>query len=104
MRDAMRIGDGVVYLELQVKGIDGLAEAPSAAYRIESQSTGRARNTSPRQAIRARWFNVDVPRLAGRLVPLPSARRRGCEKCGAAPGNRFDHDVRESEGVTASCW
>ena len=95
MRDAMRIGDGVLFYHssCEVPGIAGIAEVASAAYPDESQFD-RASPYYDSAATRKapRWFNVDVHAVRKtRLLPLAELR----EQKGLAnmrllrPGNRL---------------
>ncbi len=80
MRDAMRIGDGVLFYHSSCAepGVAGIAEVASAAYpdatqfdRSSPYYDAKSKNTAPR------WFNVDVRALRKtRLVSLAEMRKR----------------------------
>jgi predicted RNA-binding protein with PUA-like domain len=80
MRDAMRVGDGVLFYHSSCPepGIAGLAEVASSAYADPTQFDrhsdyydAKAKRTAPR------WMMVDVRALAKtRLVPLAELRRQ----------------------------
>jgi predicted RNA-binding protein with PUA-like domain len=78
MRDAMRIGDGVLFWHSScaVPGIAGLAEVASAPYADPSQFDRKSPyydRQSKRDA--PRWVCVDVRALRRtRLVPIPELR------------------------------
>jgi predicted RNA-binding protein with PUA-like domain len=78
MRDAMRLGDGVLFYHSSCAqpGIAGLAEVASAAYPDASQfdpASPYFDTKSSRQA--PRWLNVDVRwRRTTRLLPLTEMR------------------------------
>lgn len=78
MRDAMRIGDGVLFYHSSCPepGIAGLAEVASAAYPDETQFDPSSPYHDP-QADRARprWLHVDV-KLVRKTPLLPLARMR----------------------------
>ncbi len=80
MRDAMRIGDGVLFYHSSCAepGVAGIAEVASAAYpdatqfdRSSPYYDAKSKNTAPR------WFNVEVRALRKtRLVSLAEMRKR----------------------------
>jgi len=80
MRDAMRIGDGVLFYHSSCAepGVAGIAEVASAAYpdatqfdRSSPYYDAKSKNTAPR------WFNVEVRALRKtRLVSLADMRKR----------------------------
>ncbi len=79
MRDAMRVGDGVLFYHSSCDepGIAGLAEVASAAYPDATQFQRSSPYFDPK-AKRAtpRWVNVDVRALRRtRLVPLSELRQ-----------------------------
>jgi len=79
MRDAMRVGDGVLFYHSSCAepGVAGIAEVASAAYpdatqfdRSSPYYDAKSKETAPR------WFNVDVKALRKiRLVPLAEMRK-----------------------------
>src|SRR6185369_6767217 len=93
MRDAMRVGDGVLFYHssCEVPGIAGLAEVASPAYPDESQFDRKSPYYDPASKRDApRWFNVDVRvQRKTRLVPLTELReKKGLEKMRLLqPGN-----------------
>jgi predicted RNA-binding protein with PUA-like domain len=95
MRDAMRIGDGVLFYHssCEVPGIAGLAEVASAAYPDESQFDRKSPYYDPASKRDApRWFNVDVRALRKtRLVPLAELRaeKKLARMRLLRPGNRL---------------
>ena len=105
MRDAMRVGDGVLFYHssCEVPGIAGIAEVASAAYPDESQFDKKGPYYDPGSMRNApRWFNVDVRALRKtRLVPLTELRvRKGLAKMWLLrPGNRLSITP-----VSASEW
>ena len=95
MRDAMRIGDGVLFYHSSCPepGIAGLAEVASAAYPDATQFDPKSDYYDP-QARREepRWFNVEVRALKKtRLVPLAELRAQKPLKkmVMLRPGNRL---------------
>ncbi len=79
MRDAMRIGDGVLFYHSScaVPGIAGLATVASAPYPDKSQFDRKSPYydaKSPRDA--PRWMLVDV-KLAEKTRPMPLDEMRG---------------------------
>ena len=105
MRDAMRVGDGVLFYHssCEIPGIAGLAEVASAAYPDESQFDRKGPYYDPASTRKApRWFNVDVRALRKtRLVPLAELREQdGLAKMWLLrPGNRLSITP-----VSASQW
>jgi predicted RNA-binding protein with PUA-like domain len=95
MRDAMRIGDGVLFYHSSCEqpGIAGLAEIASAAYTDPTQferKSGYYDAKSTRAA--PRWVAVDVRALKKtRLVPIAElkARRPLARMWTLRPGNRL---------------
>ena len=95
MRDAMQVGDGVLFYHSSCAepGIHGLAEVASAAYPDPTQFDPADRYHDVRSTADApRWVSVDV-RLLRRTCPLPLAElRRHPELAGMrvlARGNRL---------------
>lgn len=80
MRDAMRLGDGVLFYHSSCPepGIAGLAEVASAAYPDPSQFDRRSDYYDVKSKRPApRWVMVDVRALRKtRLVPLAELRRQ----------------------------
>ena len=78
MRDAMRIGDGVLFYHSSCPqpGIAGLAEVASTAYPDASQFDPKSPYHDPKSAHDVpRWLNVDVRfRRKTRLLSLPEMR------------------------------
>jgi len=78
MRDAMRIGDGVLFYHsgCDVPGIAGLAEIASAAVPDPSQFVRKSPYFDPKSSRAApRWFHVDVRALRKtRFIPLAELR------------------------------
>jgi len=78
MRDAMRVGDGVLFYHSSCPqpGVAGLAEVASAAYPDASQFDRRSPYYDPGASRDApRWVNVDVRAVRKtRLVPLAELR------------------------------
>jgi predicted RNA-binding protein with PUA-like domain len=78
MRDAMRVGDGVLFYHSSCPepGIAGIAEVASAAYPDKSQFDRRSDYYDPKSKKDApRWVNVDVRALKKtRLIPLSELR------------------------------
>ncbi|MDH4094829.1 MAG: EVE domain-containing protein [Betaproteobacteria bacterium] len=79
MRDAMRVGDGVLFYHSSCPepGIAGLAEVASAPYPDPTQFERRSPYYDPKSTRAApRWVLVDVRALKKtRLVPLAELRR-----------------------------
>jgi len=78
MRDAMRVGDAVLFYHSScaAPGIAGLAEVASAAYPDPTQFDRSSRYFDPKATRAApRWFNVDVRALRKtRLVGIERLR------------------------------
>jgi predicted RNA-binding protein with PUA-like domain len=78
MRDAMRIGDGVLFYHSSCAepGIAGLAEVASAPYPDPTQFDRRSHYYDPKSTREApRWLLVDIrARRKTRLVPLAELR------------------------------
>lgn len=78
MRDAMRIGDGVLFYHsgCAEPGIAGLAEVASTPYPDETQFDARSQYYDARATReQPRWMLVDVRALRKtRLIPLPELR------------------------------
>ncbi len=78
MRDAMRVGDGVLFYHSSCAepGIAGIAEVASAPYPDASQFDPASKYHDPKSTREApRWYNVDVrAREKTRLVPLAELR------------------------------
>ena len=78
MRDAMRIGDGVLFYHSSCPepGVAGLAEVASAAYADASQFDAHSPYVDPRSSRDApRWMNVDVKLVRKtRLLSLAEMR------------------------------
>ena len=105
MRDAMRIGDGVLFYHsgCAEPGIAGLAEVASDAYPDETQFTRRSPYYDPKASHAApRWFSVDVRALRkSRFVPLAElrAQRKLANLWILRPGSRLSITP-----VSASEW
>jgi len=95
MRDAMRIGDGILFFHsgCAQPGIAGLAEVASAPYADATQFDRRSPYFDPKARLDApRWFLVDVRALRKtRLLALADLRRdRRLARMGVLrPGNRL---------------
>ena len=95
MRDAMRIGDGVLFYHSSCPepGIAGLAEVASAAYVDPSQFERKSPYHDPKSRRDApRWFCVDVRALRKtRLMPLVEMHAQPALKkmWALRPGNRL---------------
>ena len=95
MRDAMRIGDGVLFYHSSCPepGIAGLAEVASAAYPDATQFDAKSDYYDPQsRREEPRWFNVDVRALKKtRLVPLAELRSQKAlrKMVTLRPGNRL---------------
>ena len=80
MRDAMRIGDGVLFYHSSCPepGVAGLAEVASAPFPDPTQFERRSPYYDPKSTRAApRWVAVDVRALKKtRLVPLAELRRQ----------------------------
>ncbi|MCX7893685.1 MAG: EVE domain-containing protein [Burkholderiales bacterium] len=78
MRDAMRVGDGVLFYHSSCAepGIAGIAEVAREAYPDETQFDPKSEYYDPATTREApRWLNVDVRFVAKtRLVPLAELR------------------------------
>ena len=96
MRDAMRIGDGVLFYHSSCAepGVAGLAEVCSAPYPDATQfDPARPNFDAKARAENPRWLLVDVKlRRKTALLPLnacASCRRcRACGCCSPATGSR----------------
>ena len=95
MRDAMRVGDGVLFYHssCDVPGVAGIAEVASPPYPDETQFDRKSDYYDPKSTRAApRWFNVDVRAVRKtRLLPLAELRARK-ELAGMRllqPGNRL---------------
>ena len=81
LRDAMRVGDGVLFYHSSCAepGIAGLAEVASAAYPDPTQFERDSPYFDPKATRQApRWFSVDVrAKRKTRLVPLAELRAHG---------------------------
>jgi predicted RNA-binding protein with PUA-like domain len=79
MRDAMRVGDGVLFYHSSCAepGVAGLAEVASAAYPDATQFDANSPYHDPKSRPDApRWLNVDVKlRQKTRLLALAEMRR-----------------------------
>jgi predicted RNA-binding protein with PUA-like domain len=95
MRDAMRIGDGVLFYHSSCAepGIAGLAEVASAAYVDPTQFDRKSPYYDPKSRRDApRWLCVDVRALKKtRLMPLPEMHGESALKqmWALRPGNRL---------------
>jgi len=95
MRDAMRVGDGVLFFHSSCEepGIAGLAEVASPPYADASQFDRRSPYYDPKSTLAApRWVNVDVRALRKtRLVGLSELRRQRAlaNMWVLRPGNRL---------------
>jgi len=95
MRDAMRVGDGVLFYHSSCDepGIAGIAEVASAPYPDESQFDRKSDYYDPKSKREApRWVNVDVRALKKtRLVPLSEIRKHKplARMILLRPGNRL---------------
>ena len=95
MRDAMRIGDGVLFYHSSCAelGIAGLAEVASAAYVDPTQFDRKSPYYDPKSRRDApRWLCVDVRALRKtRLMPLAELRAQTVLKkmWALRPGNRL---------------
>jgi predicted RNA-binding protein with PUA-like domain len=105
MRDAMRIGDGVLFYHSSCAqpGIAGIAEVASGAYPDATQFDPRSVYYDPKSTPAApRWMHVDVRALRKtRLVPIAELRA-ACALAGMAVlqrGNRLSITP-----VTAPHW
>ena len=105
MRDAMRIGDGVLFYHssCEVPGIAGLAEVASEAYPDATQFDPKSDYYDPKSTRDApRWVHVDVRALKKtRVVTIPELRSHAALKdlWALRPGNRLSITP-----VTAAEW
>jgi predicted RNA-binding protein with PUA-like domain len=105
MRDAMRLGDGVLFYHSSCPepGIAGLAEVASPAYADASQFDRKSPYYDPKSKKDApRWFNVDVRAVRKtRLLSLEEMRRQKplARMVTLRPGNRLSITP-----VTAAEW
>ena len=105
MRDAMRVGDGVLFYHSSCAepGIAGLAEVASAAYDDPSQFDRKSPYYDPKSKREApRWQCLDVRALKKtRLVPLEELRAQPAlaRMLTLRPGNRLSITP-----VTAAEW
>ncbi|SFH81244.1 Predicted RNA-binding protein, contains PUA-like domain [Collimonas sp. OK307] len=80
MRDAMRVGDGVLFYHsgCAVPGIAGLAEVASTPYPDDTQFDPKSKYFDPKaERENPRWMLVDVRALKKtRLVALPELREQ----------------------------
>src|SRR3954469_6952763 len=82
MRDAMRVGDGVLFYHssCEVPGIAGIARVASAAYPDASQFDRKSDYYDPKSTKEApRWLNVDV-KLERKTRLLPLEEMRSCRE------------------------
>ena len=95
MRDAMRVGDGVLFYHSSCEepGIAGLAEVASAAYPDPTQFERKSDYHDPKSRRAApRWMAVDVRSLRKtRLVPIAElkAHKSLARMWTLRPGNRL---------------
>src|SRR5688500_7311865 len=95
MRDAMQVGDGVLFYHSSCPepGIAGLAEVASRAYADKTQFDRRSDYYDPASKKEApRWVNVDVRALQKtRLIPLSELRAQKAlaRMVLLRPGNRL---------------
>ena len=95
MRDAMRVGDGVLFYHSSCAepGVAGLAEVASAPYPDASQFDRKSPYYDPASKREApRWVNVEVRALRKtRLVPLAELRKHKplAKMVLLRPGNRL---------------
>jgi predicted RNA-binding protein with PUA-like domain len=79
MRDAMHIGDGVLFYHSSCAepGVAGIAEVASSAYPDESQFDKDGKYFDPKASrAQPRWMSVDVrAREKGRYLPLSAMRQ-----------------------------
>jgi predicted RNA-binding protein with PUA-like domain len=105
MRDAMRIGDNVLFYHSSCAepGIAGLAEVASASYADPSQFDRKSDYYDPKSKREApRWFCVDVRALRKiKLIPIAELQRHKALKnmVTLRPGNRLSITP-----VTAAEW
>ncbi len=95
MRDAMRVGDGVLYYHSSCAepGVAGLAEVASTAYPDATQFDPASPYHDPKSSPDApRWLNVDVRLVRKtRLLPLKELRRHAAlaDMALLRPGSRL---------------
>jgi predicted RNA-binding protein with PUA-like domain len=95
MRDAMKVGDGVLFYHSSCPepGIAGLAEVASEAYPDKTQFDRKSDYYDPASKKDApRWVNVDVRALKKtRLISLPEIRKQKAlaRMVILRPGNRL---------------
>ena len=80
MRDAMRIGDGVLYYHSSCPepGVAGIAEVASESYPDPTQFDAKDSHHDPKSTREApRWFLVDIRAVERLPAPVPLARLRG---------------------------
>ena len=105
MRDAMRVGDGVLFYHSSCDepGIAGLAEVASEAYPDATQFDPKSDYYDPKSTRAApRWVHVDVRALRKtRIVPIAELRSHAELKdlWALRPGNRLSITP-----VTAAQW
>ena len=105
LRDAMRVGDGVLFYHSSCPepGVAGLAEVASAPYADPSQFDRKSGYYDPKSKREApRWFCVDVRALRKiRLIPIAELQRHKALKkmVTLRPGNRLSITP-----VTAAEW
>lgn len=95
MRDAMRIGDGVLFYHSScpAPGVAGLAEVASPAYPDATQFNPASVYFDPKSSReKPRWLHVDV-KLVRKTRLLPLAGMRSCPQLATMqvlrPGNRL---------------
>jgi predicted RNA-binding protein with PUA-like domain len=78
MRDAMSVGDGILFYHSScaVPGVAGIAEVASSAYPDATQFDSAGRYFDPKATQETpRWISVDVRAVrAGRFLPLTEMR------------------------------
>ena len=82
MRDAMRVGDGVLFYHssCEVPGIYGIAKVASKAYPDESQFDRKGKYFDPKATRdNPRWMLVDV-KLVRKTRPMPLEEMRSCRE------------------------
>jgi predicted RNA-binding protein with PUA-like domain len=95
MRDAMQVGDGVLFYHSSCPepGIAGLAEVASQAYPDKTQFDRKSDYYDAASKKEApRWVNVDVRALRKtRLLPLPELKQQKslAKMVTLRPGNRL---------------
>lgn len=79
MRDAMRVGDGILFYHSScaVPGVAGIAEVASTPYPDETQFDSAGKYYDPKATReQARWISIDVrAKEQGRYLPLADMRR-----------------------------